>query len=388
MRLANENSMRYMGIFPNKFLSVVFSVTFFISKHLFAFNNKKIVFLCMHDESFEGSLRDLYEAFVERDQDFSYYVISRPKFNRQDAAASIVEMFSFCFKGAKRLGTSKYIFMNDRFAPLSWLNFNKHAVLVQLWHTNGVLKKFGYDVYADQKTRKLQVKNSAKYTYVVASSENTAPIFANALGVPTEKVLTLGSVRTDRLFTVDRQAARREFEKKFPETAGKKIVLCAPTYRDEKDMDAEIVRNYDPAGIAKRLGNRYALLFKLHPCFRNCEVENDGSFIDVTDYRDINELTVVSDILLTDYSSLVNDFAIMGKPIVLFPYDLDEFTTRCRGFYFDYSFVPGEVAKNQNDIIRLITEENFDYEKIDEYGKWQQPYDDGKSSERLVGVLM
>lgn len=366
---------------------ILFAFVFHLCK-IFPVNPYRIVFLCMHNETFEGSLMDLYQEFQRRDEKYTYYILNKPRFNKRHIFGTLKAYCKFYFQGAKMLATASFIFMNDNFMPMAYLRFKKRTTIVQLWHAEGAFKKFGQDIPVKTKVRKMEVKGSKRFTYVVASSENTAPLYANAFGVDTEKVIPVGSIRIDRLFKENTKLVRKQFDRQYPYALGRTVVLVAPTFRDDQRMDEAIMDHIDPVALSEKLGEGYMLLVRLHPQINHAKVPEAENIVNVTEDPDINRLIMVSDVLVTDYSSLVTDFALLDKPIVLYPYDMEEYLEKCRGFYFDYDFVGGTIARDLDDVAQIIRRNRFDMEKIREFADFQQAYRDGKSAERLVDFLM
>ena len=110
---------------------------------------------------------------------------------------------------------------------------------------------------------------------------------------------------------------------------------------------------------------------------------------DLTDYESIEELMLISDILITDYSSLMVEYTILNKPIVLFAYDLDNYLENERGFYIDYKKdVPGTIVKTTEELIRTIKNNNFSTRRLNEFKNLQFDNLDGKASKRIVDFVL
>ncbi len=296
---------------------------------------------------------------------------SQLDFDSRHIFASIGQIFNFFIMKAMMLATSEYVFLNDNFMPMANLRFSEQTVVTQLWHAEGAFKKFGLmtDLPEDIRTRQQQC--SDRLTYVICSSKNVVPVYSKAFGVLEKQVLPLGSARVDYLLREhNTDALRHELEFRHPGCVGKKLILYAPTFRDDPYDDREILSHISPGLFSRELGNEYALLVKLHP-----QVHNGGtpeSAIDVTNY-DIADLTLLCDLLITDYSSVCMNFALLNKPCIFFAFDLDKYE-RERSFCFGYEdYVPGPIVKNFDELIEAIKnpqtadnmqrfrEFNFDY---------------------------
>ncbi|MGN0548707.1 MAG: CDP-glycerol glycerophosphotransferase family protein [Acutalibacteraceae bacterium] len=354
----------------------------------------KVVFLSPHNENFNDSLGAVMEEVIRRDE-FRVVLISGRDLkldtsNVKKIFSSIGRAISFFTVKAYHLATAHYIFLNDNFMPMGKLRFKKNAVITQLWHAEGAFKKFGLDIEQPDDVRELEKKGNAKLTYVVCSSEEVAPIYANAFGVSDYKVLPLGSARLDwfgKEINTDR--LRADFDKKYPMCKGKQLALYAPTFRDNTADDERILDNFDVAAFNERFGDKYALLIRLHPQVHSNVRIPDGA-VDVCDYENVTELMRLCDFLITDYSSICMDFAVQDKPVYFYAFDLDRYE-RDRSFYFDYeSYVPGPVAKDFQTLLNLINStvsETYRMRRYDfNYSNFGTP--DGKAAERIVDRII
>lgn len=284
----------------------------------------------------------------------------------------------FTFK-AKALATSKFVFLNDNFMPMASLKFSKEAVVTQLWHAEGAFKRFGLSAPLTDEIREREKKCSQRLDYVVCTSKNVVPIYSEAFGVDESRILPLGSPRTDRLFNKDTDKLRAEFDKKYPECKGKKLILFAPTFRDSAEKDAALLSGIDTKKFAAELPE-YALLTKLHPQIHSSK-PIDGA-TDVTK-EDIGMLTLICESVITDYSSVCMDFALLSKPCFFYAFDLEEYEDE-RSFYFDYeSYVPGPVAKDFDTLIENIKNPRKSEEKLHSFRDFNFDYIDSDNTKRV-----
>lgn len=352
----------------------LFALFFNISRTLFGLKPNRVVLLSPHNASFNDSLGEV-KAELERRGGYDIVYISHADFS------SVPKAVVFFTKKAYLLATAKYVFMNDNFMPLGYLNFRDEAVIVQLWHAEGAFKKFGLDIEQPADIRAREIAANSKLTYVTCSSTEVADIYASAFGVDKSKVLPVGSLRADVLLRADNaEKLRAEFEDKYPQCKGKKIVLYAPTFRDDPGLDKVFLSSFDYSLFEKELGDTYCLLVRLHPQIHG-SARIDGA-IDVTDVKNVNDLTLISDVVITDYSSICMDFVLLDKPCVFFAPDLDEYTSR-RPFYFSYrEYVPGEVAGDTAQLIECVKNASV-CDKAEKFKFGNLNMVDGKSLERL-----
>lgn len=318
----------------------------------------KISFLSPHNESFNDSLGAVMNEVIMRDE-FQVCKISCKDLEIDKSSVSAIfrslfRALRFFTVKAYHLATSHFVFMNDNFMPMAKLNFKKNAVITQLWHAEGAFKRFGLHIEQPEEIRNLEIKGNSKLTYVVCSSEGVADIYAGAFGVSREKVLPLGAPRTDEFFKkVNEERLRADFDKAYPECKGKKLVLYAPTFRDDRADDAKLLESIDISAFNDRFGDDYRLLIRLHPQVHTSSADLTGA-TDVGNYKKPNTLIRLADIMITDYSSICMDFAFLEKPIYFYGFDLEKYAND-RSFYEDYeSYVPGPVARDFQTLLNLI----------------------------------
>lgn len=337
-----------------RFFYFLYSVFFNLCR-VFPVKKNRITFLSPHRENFTDSLGAVMRE-VERRGGYDIVRISSADlaFN---SARSLPGVFAFFTKKAYLLATSAYVFMNDNFMPMGSLNFSKKAVVTQLWHAEGVFKKFGLHIPQPEDVRKRELKGAQKLTYVVCSSPSVAELYAEAFGVKPDQVLPLGAPRADAFFEpYDEDALREKFDGIYPECKDKKLILYAPTFRDNPEEDKLLLQNINVAAFNARYGETSRLLIRLHPQIRHTASDLEGA-VDVTDYEDVGELTRLCDAMITDYSSVCMDAALIGKPLYFYAYDLEKYASG-RQFYFDYeTYVPGPVARDFDTLLNLLSDD-------------------------------
>lgn len=351
----------------------IYGALFKLFKYTYVEKNR-VSFIIDSNESFKGNLDYIKKEFEKRGN-FEFHFFYKDKLS---------------FKSFKLLAGSRFIFLNDNFFPLAFMQFSPKNIVVQLWHAPGAFKKFGGSV--DFKSRKILEKASKNTDYLIVSSSNIQDYYSEAFQIPKTKIKPLGLPRADYYFeNHDIDDLKSKFFEKYDLSGDKKIVLYAPTFRDEEKYNN--VFNYlDLEKFNESLGDEYILALRLHPKikkFYSGEISSKGKYIDCSDYSSEQELLLISDILITDYSSIMIEFALLNKPIIFFTYDFESYLTEERGFYFDFkSTVPGPVVYDSNQLIDVIKSNSFDENKISEFVKTQFNEMDGQSSKRVVDYLM
>ncbi|MGO1923617.1 MAG: CDP-glycerol glycerophosphotransferase family protein [Jeotgalicoccus sp.] len=293
-------------------------------------------------------------------------------------------------RGMYHLATGKYIFIDNYHVVLAACNFRPAVKCTQLWHANGAVKYFGY---RDRTiTKRLDSAHErfkkvySRFHYFTVSSDEMAYIFGEAFGADDSSMIKSGVPRTDFFYnnkTVN--AAAEKIHQALPELTGKKVLLYAPTFRDDQ-FDVDKI-HLDIELMKETLNSEFHLLLKLHPAVKLSGFINDEFVTDVSGRFSINSLLSAADVLITDYSSIPFEFSILNRPMIFFPYDLKEYEEK-RGTWFNYeSYMPGPIAYNTETIIYALQENNYDIEKIKSFNNQWNKYSNGQSSRNLVDYI-
>lgn len=371
-----------------KLFYTIYAVIFRICR-LFPVKRGRVALVSPHNADFNDSLGAV-KAELERRGDYDIKLITRRDIEFSKNPAKLIKgAFRFFFVSSYRLATAQYVFLNDNFMPLAYINFSPETKVVQLWHAEGVFKRFGLCSALPPEIEELEKRCCKRYTHAVCSSKNVVPYYAKAFGLPEERVLPLGSARTDRFFLPsDTENLRAEFDEKYPQCRGKKLALYAPTFRDDPKRDGEIMKNFNAKKFAERFSDEYVLLIRLHPQVHTGEVEAGESAIDMTGYPDVGELVQICDLLITDYSSICMDFVLLEKPCLFYAFDLEKYE-RERSFFFNYEdYVPGRTAKTFDELLDMIASGDFGKDRQEKFKNFNFDALDGKSAERIVDAIV
>ncbi len=374
-----------------KLFYFLYALFFNLSRLMFPLKKNRIAFVAPHHGGNADSL-GILRSYTEEKGGYDIVTISTSDLKIDfssvgNVISSAFNAIGFFTVKAKALATAKYVFLNDNFMPMASLNFSEEAVITQLWHAEGAFKKFGLSAPLTDDVRDREKKCSEKLTYVICSSRNVVPIYSEAFGVNESRILPLGTPRIDMLLCErDANKIRADFDSKHPECKGKKLVLYAPTFRDNPETDKNIVENIDIDLFNRELGEEYSLIVKLHPQIHSGKAV-DGA-VNATEGHDINDLTLICDVLITDYSSVCMDFALLSKPCIFFAFDLDSYEKE-RSFYFDYeSYVPGPIAKNFISVIEEIKNPRKNEEKLRTFRDFNFDYIDCNNTERIFEKII
>ncbi len=365
-----------------KLLYNFYALIFNLSRLFLPVKDNRVAFISMHNENFRDSLGCVYE-YLKKQGGYEFLLITREDLSVRRPFA----VLRFFFVKAPVLAGSKYVFLNDNFMPMGKLRFREETVITQLWHGEGAFKKIGLDIPQSEDVRKRERACNEKMTYLICSAKKLVPLYSGAFGIPEERVLPLGSPRTDFILNKDNARLSRErIEELYPCVKGKKIILYAPTFRDDPERDRALLDGFDAKRILEKFGSDYELFIRLHPQIHTSGKVFEG-VTDVTDYEDVRELLLAADILVTDYSSICMDFSLLEKKSVFYCPDLEWYTQR-RDFYINYETdLPGQVAHNMDELCQAL-EAPEDKEKNRRFRDYNFDYLDTDNSRRVVEAVM
>lgn len=352
--------------------------------HILPIKKNKVLFLSDYREKLGGNLGIVYEYLKDKD----YKCVFSLKKARSVKRSMLEKMKLIYF-----LVTSEYILLEDMVAITSYMNVRKGQELVQLWHGPGAFKKFAFSRITNNKKVAIHA-GYKKYTKAIVSSEQIRWCYAEAFGIEVDKVKATGFPRTDIFFDKKYiEDVKTKFYKLYPQLKEKKLILFAPTYRGEKVSDFSYdYSQLDFKKLYEYYHDEYVFAIKWHPMHysnilsgkrRPPDFSEYGDFIlDFSTYRDINDLLIVCDLLITDYSSVIFDYVLLNKPIIYFVYDLETYINK-RGLYYDFGeYLYGDVAKNCDELIEKISHCEMFPEKREKFISRFMEACDGHSTEK------
>ncbi len=278
-------------------------------------------------------------------------------------------------------------------------------IYVETWHGTP-LKRVGCDTIYEsdyRRSRKDTIaafeKKGAKVDYLLSPSVFYDQVITSAFGLEkshNEKaVVHTGYPRNDYLYRYhpeERGAVRRKLG--IPED--KKILLYTPTWRENQHSEqGKFIYHMelDLEKLFRILGDEYFLLYRSHHHVSAYDIPKtcQNQVMDVTKVEDVNELYIISDMLITDYSSTLFDYGNLGRPMIFYMYDLEEYQNQIRGFYFDVKELPGPIVKTTEELAEAVLDlaENFQYgEKYQKFQKKFNTYEDGNATGRTLDLLL
>ena len=373
---------------------------------------KIVLFSCFNGKSYTCSPKAIYEYMLSDDKYKDYQFIwffkseevKKYDFLNKNRNTKVVSKKSKDYE--RYLHIAKYWFFNFKIAD--YIKPKKDQVFTQCWHGTP-LKRLGFDLthYDNQLNTVKEMKKrykveTEKFSYFISPSAYASGVFRSAWNLKefgkNDIIIEKGYPRNDFLFKYTENDVS-EIKKRIlgEDIKNKKIILYAPTYRanqHESGVGYVYKEEVDFEKMREKLGDEFIILFRPH--YFVASVFNfdkyKGFVYNASDVDDINDLYVISDILITDYSSVFFDYANLKRPMIFYMYDLDYYRDESNGFYFDVEEnLPGKIVKTDDDlideIIRVSKEFKYD-KKYEDFNKKFNYLDDGEASKRVVETVI
>ena len=293
---------------------------------------------------------------------------------------------------AFKLGRCDTVVIDDYYPLIYHLKFSKDTRIFQLWHACGAYKTTGYSRAGKQGAPRIDGNSHRCYTHAIVSSPAVRAHYAEAFGIPTDNVYATGVPRTDIFFDSEyAQKQKSELLKLLPQAADKQIVLFAPTFRGDGKQSAHYpTKALDLGRLAEfcRQTGRF-VIFKMHPFVKGFSLPEgyEDVFADLQDMREVNDLLFCADLLITDYSSVIYEAALLDLDILLYVFDLEEYIAS-RDFYEPFDrYVAGKAVCDFDGLIEALREGDFDAEKRAEFRRYSMDSCDSHASERVARMI-
>ncbi|MDO5334684.1 MAG: CDP-glycerol glycerophosphotransferase family protein [Coriobacteriia bacterium] len=348
-----------------------------------------ILFASVSRAEIGGNAEFVYRRICERglDVDFDIVLDFAPDIKSVETPAKQLAFI-------KRLARADIIFLDDYHPFVYFVDYPADVKIVQLWHAIGSFKTIGFSrKRANQEEHRRTSRAHRGYTHVIVSAEVDRPHYADAFNTPIDRIFATGIPRVDGFLNKASLVANRQaFFERFPVAQGKRVIVFAPTFREDDIRKATYdFTKLDLEAIAAYCRKANAVfLLKFHQYthgFDGVPAHLSDVIIKAQGIREVNDLLPAADLLVTDYSSVLYEAALIDVPTVFYPYDLEEYEST-RGFYEPYaSFVPGPIVKTPEDLVALLSWTG-DQEQIDAFKKRHFAHFDSHSSDRVVDLVL
>jgi CDP-ribitol ribitolphosphotransferase len=355
---------------------------------------ERVYIAANRDGELRGNLAEIHRALQSRSPAPRILVDVEATLERR--GIPVISLVAGVFRIALRsyrVASSRLVIVDDYFFPIYPVKKRPGVTIVQVWHACGAFKRFGRATLeaewgADQIFLKW-VPIHSNYDLTLVSSASIAPIYAEAFGQSTETIsAAFGIPRTDVLLPSPRRdAAERAVRERLGLRDGRTTILYAPTFRGADLKEAVAPELLDIAALHRALGSEYRLILRLHSFVKSAmriPPEVGDFVVDASAEPDANEVLLAGDILVSDYSSIIFEYALLNRPMAFLAPDLAAYE-RERGFFFDYrTGVPGPVMEETEQLARWIQAKQFDLQRVRAFAAASFDVMDGRATERFV----
>lgn len=335
--------------------NIVYKCFCWLFAHFCSIKRNKILFMSYYGGQYGCNPKYLSQYVVAHYPDYDVvWAFVHPKQYRDISGIRVVKYLSIRY--FYELCTCKVLVTNYRMTLL--YRKRKGQCYIQTWHSSLRLKMIEKD--AEDKIpvsyKKMALKDSLNIDYLISGCAYSTAIFRSSFWYK-GNILEFGTPRNDLFFSANSDDTKR-IKDNLNIPFSHKVVLYAPTFRQNSEYNRY---DLDYGRLLQILGNNtesdWVILVRLHPHLLACSnnIKSDSCIKNVTGYDDIQELLLISDILVTDYSSLMFDFALTQRPCFLYTPDLDEYIKSERNLYFDIQSLPFPMAVNEDELIQALS---------------------------------
>ena len=381
----------------------IIRVTYKMFYKFISIDDHLVIFISFHGRGYSDNPRAIYEQMRKdekfKDYRFIWFIKNHKDLSIKIPGAEVKEYFSFSY--FYYLSKAKYWIINCKMP--NYICKKNNQVYLQTWHGTP-LKRLGHDICVDDNTTfyrsgmsyEEMVKSYdidvSRYNYMISPNHFCTKVFQTSFGINRERLIETGYPRNDFITNVTHDEVL-QLKKKYHLPLDKKILLYAPTWRDNSYVAAGYTFELqaDFHHWKEVLGDEYVVVFKPHYLIINNYKNNcllDGFLYSIDANADINELYVLSDILVTDYSSVFFDYSVLNRPIYFYMYDLEQYRGELRGFYLDiYEDLPGKIYEMENEMLDDIRNQVYDYSFLEKFNEEFNSEQTGNCALKVIDIV-
>ncbi|HEX7173335.1 MAG TPA: CDP-glycerol glycerophosphotransferase family protein [Candidatus Limnocylindria bacterium] len=351
---------------------------------------RRILFTSDSNSRLAGNLAVVHDRMVARglDREYELTTILKP-------SVTASRSWRDRWRLPRLLAQADVILLDDYQPAIYRLPPDPGRRIVQVWHASGAFKTVGYSRIGKPGGPSPFWRRHKNYTAAIVSGQHDVPYYAEAFGIPEERVAPIGIPRMDRFFDEEQRAAGRAAAlATFPAIEGRTVILFAPTFRGHGPRDAWY--DYDQvdwAGLhAASVAADAAVIVKMHPFVAESppipEPLRDRLIDGTRAPIDVNDLLFAVDLLITDYSSIIFEFSALLRPMLFFAYDLEAYVAS-RDFYVPFAeFVPGRIARTFDEVLAALRDGDFQFDKVQAFAQRHFDHLDGGATDRVIDALV
>ncbi|MBH0129654.1 CDP-glycerol glycerophosphotransferase family protein [Salinibacterium sp. NK8237] len=345
----------------------------------------RILFASDRRGNTEGNLQRVHERMVERGLDKKFDLRTSFRLPHTTRWSSTIHILYL-------IATSEIVLLDDYFPMLEGLKVDPRKRIIQLWHAGSGFKSVGFSRFGRQDSPNLWDAHRY-YTYAIAGSVNLVPVYAEVFGIEESAVIPTGLPRVDLFLDEERtRTFVSGFYSAHPELRDKRIILFAPTYRgsdiENAFYDYSLI---DFDALYEACGPDTVVLFRMHHFVKN-EVpipeQHQEHFFDFTRFEDGLRLLHVTDLLITDYSSIIYEYSLLDRPMLFFAPDEVNYAA-VNGFHRPYDeTAPGRVCTTFEDLIDAISSREYEQSKVSRFRAENFDRIDTGAADRVIDWLI
>ena len=378
-----------------RFLGNIRRCIYYIAYHffkLFPIKNNYIIAINFGGKKYGDNPAAIIDKLLELNYNLKIYWVLDKKNYDAILPKDVIGVKFNSFKHFYLLAVSK-IWLDNARKPLL-IKKRKNQYYIQTWHGGFGFKRIEKDAENTLPKEYIRIaKNDSKNIDLLLTNSKWQEKMFRRCFYYDGKILVSGYPRNDSLFDkINFDSIKERVYKDLGIPKNTKTLLYAPTFRDDHSLNCYDIDYYRLLKVLKKkYDSNWKILIRLHPNISNMNIfnRNDKNIINVSKYPALNDLMIASDMLISDYSSIVFDYSYLSKPIILYASDVEQYANE-RGFLFTYDELPFPYAYNNDELEKVVSNysTNKYLAKLREFYKKHGLVDDGNASERVAKIIV
>lgn len=373
-----------------KWMKNVFKLIFKLFDVIHLNKKNRILLMSETRKPISDNLKALDERMKERDLDKKYKITY---FFEKTLELNHIQLVFKWIKLSWIISKQEKIFIDDYSPIFKYIDLNKKTKLIQVWHAGVGFKSVGYARFGFKGPEPYDSCHR-KYNYAIVGSKELIPVYSEVFGIDENKILPYGMPRLDSFLDENvRKQVIEKLYKEHPFLENKQIILFAPTYRGKGQKVAHYPFNkIDLEGIYQLCKKcNYIFVIKMHPFVKeHIEIPEkyQDKIFDFSNYKDINNLFYITNILITDYSSNIYDFSLLNRPILFYTFDLEKYELINKVHRPIKEYAPGKICRNFAEILKAIETQDFEMQKLQQYKKDKFEIQEKRATDLIIDDLI
>lgn len=348
---------------------------------LFPADNNKVIFLSRQSDTPTEDFLFLKARLEELKPEIKIIMIT------QRADSNVKSMLRFAFatlKSMRCMATAKVCVLDGYWPAISILKHKKELAVIQLWHAMGKIKKSGYQSLGKKLGRSEMIAKEMRmhkgYDVIIAGGKAFNPFYCASFGVDESILYNVGLPRMDSL-RENREKCRELFDKTYPWLKDKKIILYAPTFRKGHILDASALRDAfdfekdDRILVVKRHPNQQLRLQSIRPALTCSKLPT-------------SVLLTLCDCVITDYSAITIEAAVLGKPVYFYPFDYEDYIAHNGLNVVLSDEFPNSVYRDPKELFAAIDRGEYDWDNYHRFCEKYLPDMSGRATDKISNLII